>query len=416
MTNHFPSIELRKSGVYGNWPRVRLGAFLRRADRFEPKQPLTEYQFAGTYSFARGIFVGERKLGSTFGLNKLQRIRSGDFVYCKIMAWEGAFGVAPPETEGCVMSGAFVLYEIDRNLADPRFLDWYFKLPSVWHSIGSQSTGTNVRRRSLDPMDFESSTMLLPPLDEQRRIVSRVEEMASRVDDAVQMRRRTLEEIDQVMLAEGFRIWPEVGLENAKTLDDVTTFLSRGRHSAQGPSGHYLVKTQHVQQGRYIRTKMTLAAHEVARVKPEAIVKPRDILIACSAAGCLGRVAFYDGPEESVSTDTHVAIARANPQIISPEYLYRYLKGAQGQYQLRSREKGDWRREKISFRLTELNVADMRRVPVPVPTMSEQHRIVNHLDSVENKVDALKKLQSETAAELDALMPSILSKAFHGEL
>ena len=37
------------------------------------------------------------------------------------------------------------------------------------------------------------------------------------------------------------------------------------------------------------------------------------------------------------------------------------------------------------------------------------HRIVA-------EVDALKCLQGETAAELDALLPSILDKAFKGEL
>jgi len=32
------------------------------------------------------------------------------------------------------------------------------------------------------------------------------------------------------------------------------------------------------------------------------------------------------------------------------------------------------------------------------------------------EVDALKRLQAETAAELDALLPSILDKSFKGEL
>ena len=32
------------------------------------------------------------------------------------------------------------------------------------------------------------------------------------------------------------------------------------------------------------------------------------------------------------------------------------------------------------------------------------------------KVEALKRLQAETATELDALLPSILDKAFKGEL
>ena len=78
---------------------MRLGEVLRRVERFEPREEFTEYPFAGTYSFARGIFVGERKLGSSFALPKIQRIRAGDFIYCKIMAWEGAFGIAPKETD-----------------------------------------------------------------------------------------------------------------------------------------------------------------------------------------------------------------------------------------------------------------------------------------------------------------------------
>jgi type I restriction enzyme, S subunit len=38
------------------------------------------------------------------------------------------------------------------------------------------------------------------------------------------------------------------------------------------------------------------------------------------------------------------------------------------------------------------------------------------LDALQAQVDALKKLQAETAAELDALLPSILDKAFKWQL
>jgi type I restriction enzyme, S subunit len=116
----------------GAWPKVRLGEVLNRVERFEQRDELAEYPFAGTYSYARGIFVGERKQGSSFALPKIQRIRTGDFVYCKIMAWEGAFGLVPDKADGCVMSGAFVVYEIDRDRVNPTFLDWYFKVPTHW--------------------------------------------------------------------------------------------------------------------------------------------------------------------------------------------------------------------------------------------------------------------------------------------
>jgi type I restriction enzyme S subunit len=41
---------------------------------------------------------------------------------------------------------------------------------------------------------------------------------------------------------------------------------------------------------------------------------------------------------------------------------------------------------------------------------------VAELDELQAKADALKGLQDETSAELDALMPSVLDKAFRGEL
>ena len=38
------------------------------------------------------------------------------------------------------------------------------------------------------------------------------------------------------------------------------------------------------------------------------------------------------------------------------------------------------------------------------------------MDALQAEVDALKRLQAETAAELDALLPAILDRAFKGEL
>ncbi len=165
-----------------------------------------------------------------------------------------------------------------------------------------------------------------------------------------------------------------------------------------------------------MKSHITLAPEVATKVLPDAVARPGDILIACSAAGCLGRVAQFIETDQEASTDTHVAIARANPKVILPEYLYAYLRGAQGQIQLRSRERGDWTREKVGFRLTELNLADLKRVPIPLPSPNEQRDIVAYLDSLQSKVDTLKGLQTEISAELDALLPSILDKAFEGEL
>jgi type I restriction enzyme S subunit len=41
---------------------------------------------------------------------------------------------------------------------------------------------------------------------------------------------------------------------------------------------------------------------------------------------------------------------------------------------------------------------------------------MTELDTLQAKVDALKRLQAKTAAALDALLPAILDRAFKGEL
>jgi type I restriction enzyme S subunit len=58
----------------------------------------------------------------------------------------------------------------------------------------------------------------------------------------------------------------------------------------------------------------------------------------------------------------------------------------------------------------------LKATPVAFPPLAEQRRIVTELDALQAEVDALKRLQTETAAELDALLPAILDRAFKGKL
>jgi restriction endonuclease S subunit len=47
---------------------------------------------------------------------------------------------------------------------------------------------------------------------------------------------------------------------------------------------------------------------------------------------------------------------------------------------------------------------------------SEQRRIATYLNDLQTKVDMLKHLQAEIAAEIEARLPTIFAKAFKGEL
>jgi len=69
-----------------------------------------------------------------------------------------------------------------------------------------------------------------------------------------------------------------------------------------------------------------------------------------------------------------------------------------------------------SLILPRLRTALLGSISIPLPPLSEQCRIVTYLDYLQAKVDTLKQLQSQTEAELNALLPSILDKAFKEEL
>lgn len=223
------------------------------------------------------------------------------------------------------------------------------------------------------------------------------------------LRSQVIEGTSEVVRRAEIEIWPDAMLEGAPSLEEVTSFLGRGRQSAQGESTHFLIKSQHVQLGEYVPTKLTLALDVAAKVALDARTNRGDTLIACSAAGCLGRVCFYDVEGVEASTDTHVAIARPDRDKLLPEYLYAYLRGAQGQHQLRSRERSDWTKEKISFRLAELNQADLRRVPVPLPPIEQQRKIVAHVGRLYQALDAALDAQREQAVMAQSLFNSVVA-------
>ena len=63
-----------------------------------------------------------------------------------------------------------------------------------------------------------------------------------------------------------------------------------------------------------------------------------------------------------------------------------------------------------------ISKTEFRNLVMPLPTMAEQVDIVAYLNCVQTAVETLRRLQAEAAAELDALLPSIMDRAFKNEL
>ncbi len=153
------------------------------------------YQFAGVYCFGKGVFKGQMKAGIEFAYARLTRLRSGNFVYPKLMAWEGALGVVPQECDGCVVSTEFPVFDVFEDKVFPEVLDVYFRDPAVWPELSGASTGTNVRRRRLNPSDFLDYKLPLPTPAVQRRL----RRVLDQVKILFALQRETKEELEGLL-------------------------------------------------------------------------------------------------------------------------------------------------------------------------------------------------------------------------
>jgi type I restriction enzyme S subunit len=157
----------------------------------------TDYGFAGVYSFGRGVFRSEVKTGSTFSYPSLTKIHTGDFVYPKLMAWEGALGVVPADCNGLVVSPEFPVFEIDTTVVKDLVVDTFFRDPRTLPMLRSASNGTNMRRRRIPPARFLELKMPIPSHEEQTLIL----DLLGRRSDVVIRHRESLDGLNALLPA-----------------------------------------------------------------------------------------------------------------------------------------------------------------------------------------------------------------------
>ncbi|MDQ3378702.1 MAG: hypothetical protein M3546_00040 [Actinomycetota bacterium] len=162
---------------------VRLAEVFAAVERAVPVAPTDLYQMVGVRSFGGGCFASAEISGSGTRYPKLLRLAAGDFVYPKLMAWEGAFAFVPESLAGGFVSPEFCTFEVNQSAADPRYLEYLFQRPETWQEVAGNSAGTNVRRRRLYPAAFLEYRIPLPDTPEQRRTVARLDALLGQAKD-----------------------------------------------------------------------------------------------------------------------------------------------------------------------------------------------------------------------------------------
>ncbi len=153
---------------------TKLGKLLHEVSRGSEVVAETRYPMMGVRSFGRGAFKAADLQGSDTSYARLRRVETNDVVYPKLMAWEGAFAVIQESLDGHFVSPEFCTFEVDVETACPAYIGQLLKSERFMSEVRKSATGTNVRRRRIQPTTFLNIEIPLPDLKEQQRIVRRI--------------------------------------------------------------------------------------------------------------------------------------------------------------------------------------------------------------------------------------------------
>jgi type I restriction enzyme S subunit len=364
--------------------------------------------------YGEGPFHREYKLAINIQKKSHFVIRSGDVIYNKLFAWKGAFGIVPQELDGMFVSDKFPTYSLNVEKVDPGYLQWYFRTPGVWEQAKAISTGSAaISKLTLNPPQFLDLTAPVPPLSEQRRIVAKIGQLASKIEEARGLRDKSVAEADvlfattcrELFLSGG---WPLATVEEIVGQQN----LRNGKSVKVGdhPDGIRCLRLSAMRDGRLDYDESKIVPLTAVEAK-EYLIQAGDVFVmrGNGSKHLVGRAAWArESQSRTIFPDLLIRIPLGGTPW-SPDFFVAYWNCPVMRRTIVDAAKttsGIWK----------INQGHIASFHVPLPPLPEQRCIVAYLDDLQAKVDQLKTLQAQTATELDALLPSILDRAFRGEL
>jgi type I restriction enzyme S subunit len=311
-------------------PLVELREVLRPITRPEPVEPERLYRLLGAHWYAGGLYVKDIKPGSQIQANQLYRVERGDFVYNRLFAWKGSFAIATEDHHGCYVSNEFPCFAINTERIEPRYLGRYFSRASVWEdALGLSSGGTPTSRNRLKEARLLSMFIPLLPLDEQRRIVTRIEELAAKIEEARGLRRQAVAEAEALVNACARTILAAVNAD----VTELRCWLDQDRDGIQtGPFGSQLgshdfvdsgvpvLTIGNVQYGGLILDGLKCVPIDKARQLNRFAIKEGDILFA--RMGTVGRCCVVPTEAEGWLINYHIIRVALDRSRVEPRYVH----------------------------------------------------------------------------------------------
>ncbi|MCC9073568.1 restriction endonuclease subunit S [Flavobacterium sp. F-65] len=316
---------------------------------------------------------------------------------------------------------ALAKVDIPQNM-NKSFVKWILKSNLFQEPILSiQRTAQN----GFNKTDLASIYIPLPPLNEQNRIVTKLECLFDQLESIKtsmatipvllkDFRQQVLTQAVTGKLTESWRVgkeleeWKEMKVGNLiDSIQAGKSFLCLETSVSQGQVG--LVKISAVTWNQF-NQKETKTVEDKSRINNAFFIKKGDFLI--SRANTLelvgSSVIVHEIDFDIMLSDK---VWRINfKEELNKKYLNYYLKTKKGRSEIESRATGN----QLSMRNISQN--SFKDIDIKLPSLKEKIEIIRSIESLFTKADAIEKQYETLKKKIDTLPQAILHKAFKGEL
>jgi type I restriction enzyme S subunit len=338
-------------------------------------------------------------------VRKYKIVEAGEFAYATIHLDEGSIGVAP---ERCLVSPMYSVFGTDADRVDRRFLVGLLKAPLMLARYSSLGTGSAERRRSIRYSQLATCRLLLPSLEEQRRIA----EVLDRADALRAKRRETLARLDELTQSIFVDMFGDEGRWPREPLGELLLRIDSGksptcRDHPAGGSELGVLKLGAVSFGHY-RSGENKAVVSNSDIRAADEVRAGDVLLSRkNTSELVGASVFVHDTRPGLHLPDLVFRLVSNPAAgLRPRYLRDALAAPVSRQAVRSLAGGS------AASMVNISKAKLKTVSIAVPDGATQDRYVARVDQVRVAQEAAQR----ELALLDELFASLQQRAFRGDL
>ena len=292
-----------------------------------------------------------------------------------------------------------------KNILNTFFLK-YSLLSIISQNTKDKQRGGAIKNISLG--DIKDLNYPLPPLEEQKRIVAKLDILFAKIDKVIALHQKNIDEADIFMESVLNDIFVELnGVYQKRQLDSFDKKMSSGGTPSRKEKLYWDNGTIDWFSSGELNQLYTLPSKE--KITQLGLEKTSTKLFS---KGTL-LIGMYDTAAMKMSilsNDGSCNQAIVGFKSDESELNILFLK-----YQLEYLKK-DILEQRQGVRQQNLNLSKIKNIEIEYPPLKTQQKVVSYLDEISNKMEKIKQIQKEKMQSLKALKASILDQAFKGEL